>query len=318
MPGAFAHLTLVNHLQSDEFMKNSEFVDDVVKAVREYGCFVDLGAVSPDYPYLALLSTGKQAEWAESMHLDKRNGEFIRALLDEAAALDGSDKLKVLAWCLGYISHAVMDMTVHPVIELKVGEYKDNQDDHRQCEMYQDVHIFQRLRGEDFDASEYLSLGVGNCSDGSDKSRIDPLIGEVWSKCLVRSFPELEEENGPPDINAWHNQFGTMVGSIATEGNAWGMIPFARHFGKKKGVVYCSEEELEKEGMEFIEGLETPEGTMDYDDLFDFAVRNVADAWHIAAKHALDGEASESDLFGPWHLDTGRDQSTDEHVYWNN
>ena len=35
MPGAFAHLTLVNHLQSDEFMKNSDFVDDLVQAVIE-------------------------------------------------------------------------------------------------------------------------------------------------------------------------------------------------------------------------------------------------------------------------------------------
>ena len=184
--------------------------------------------------------------------------------------------------------------------------------------MYQDVHIFKRLRGENFDASEYLNVGVGNCSDGSDKTRIDPLIKKVWSQSLFSKFPELDEQNGPPDIDAWHNQFGTMIGSIATEGNAWGMVPFARHFGKKKGVVYCTEEELANEGMEFIEGLKILESTIDYDDLFDFAVQNVADAWKIAALHVLDGDTSKSTFFGPWHLDTGRDLSTDEHVYWNN
>jgi len=169
MLGAFAHLTLVNHPQSDEFMKNSDFIDNLVQAVIEYGRFVDLGAVSPDHPYLALLSTGKQAEWAKSKHVDERNGDFIRAILNETAAFEGTDKQRALAWSLGYISHAVMDMTVHPVIELKVGEYKDNQD----------VHIIKRLRGEDFDTSEYLNAGVGNCSDGSDKTRIDPLIKKV-------------------------------------------------------------------------------------------------------------------------------------------
>jgi len=109
-----------------------------------------------------------------------------------------------------------------------------------------------------------------------------------------------------------------MIRSIANEGNAWGMVPFARHFGKKKGVVYCTEEELANEGMEFIEGLKTPESTIDYDDLFDFAVQNVADAWKIAALHVLDGDTSKSTFFGPWHLDTGCDLSTDDDVYWNN
>ena len=90
-----------------------------------------------------------------------------------------------------------MDMTVHPVIELKVGEYKDNQD----------VHIFKSLRGKDFDASEYLNASVGNCSDGSDETRINPLIKKVWSQSLISTFPELDEQNDPPDIDAWHNDW---------------------------------------------------------------------------------------------------------------
>lgn len=318
MPAPYAHLTLVNHLKSDAYVDSSAFSDALKDAIREYGHFIDLGAVSPDYPYLALLTPGKQGEWAEMMHLDKRNGDFFRLILDETAQMDDADRDKALAWSLGFVSHAVMDMTVHPVIELKVGPYDDNADDHRKCEMYQDVHIFRRLRTKkDFDASEYFQHGVGRCSHPDDDKRIDPLIADVWSRCLTKAFPELEEQNGPPKIDAWHNQFSTMVAGIATEGNAWGMVPFARHLGKEKGLVYCTEEELESDGSGFISDLNTPENSMDYDSLFDFAVNNVADAWQRVAQHVFDGDAQASDLFGPWNLDTGRDLKSGDYVYWN-
>lgn len=319
MPGAYAHLTLVNHLKSDEYVNGAGFSDELCAAIRKFGHFIDLGAVSPDYPYLALLSTGKQSEWAEKMHLDERNGDFFQNILDDVAELDGEDRELGLAWCLGFVSHAVMDMTVHPVIELKVGRYEDNAAAHRKCEMYQDVHIFRRLRTEkDFDPAEYFAHGVGRCSHQKDDKRIFPLISDLWSQALIKAFPELEEENGPPKIDAWHSQFGTLVGTIATEGNAWGMVPFARHFGTDKGLVYCTEEELERDGTEYIEKLSTPGDTMDYDQLFDFAASNVADAWKIIEQHVFDGDRSASELFGPWHLDTGRDLSSGDYVYWNN
>ena len=318
MPAAYAHLTLVNHLKSDEYVKGETFTDALTTAIRNYGHFIDLGAVSPDYPYLALLTTGKQSEWAERMHLDERNGDFFRFMLDDVAAMEGEERDLSLAWCLGFVSHAVMDMTIHPVIELKVGPYEDNAEDHRKCEMYQDVHIFRRLRTKkDFDASEYFDQGVGQCSHDEDEKRIHPLIDDLWSRALTRAFPEIEQENGAPNIDAWHSQFGTLVGSIATEGNAWGMIPFARHVGKEKGLVYCTEEELERDGQEFIKGLKTPEDTMDYDQLFDKAVGNVADAWKRISCHVFDGDQDATELFGPWHLDTGKDLKTGGFVYWN-
>lgn len=68
MPAAYAHLTLVNVLKE---RRNLEKIPGMprpaVIAVGKYAKFCELGAVSPDYPYLAL-GDADAAKWADAMH----------------------------------------------------------------------------------------------------------------------------------------------------------------------------------------------------------------------------------------------------------
>ncbi len=57
----------------------------------------------------------------------------------------------------------VAGVTIHPIIELKVGEYAKHQREHRQCEMHQDSYIFQQLNLGKAGISEHFESGIKKC-----------------------------------------------------------------------------------------------------------------------------------------------------------
>ena len=58
MPGAYAHIAIVNDAQKAAHTVGLR--DETLMALGLYLKYVELGAVSPDYPYLAL--GGEQAK----------------------------------------------------------------------------------------------------------------------------------------------------------------------------------------------------------------------------------------------------------------
>lgn len=141
-----------------------------------------LGAVSPDLPYLGLGTV-----WADKMHLDKTGG-----VVREAARLirevdDVNTKAKLLAWLLGYVSHVAGDITIHPIVNLKVGPYAENKTAHRECEMSQDSYIFKRLNIGNLGVGEFIGVNIGKCvaSDG----KIDANIELLWKTALKKNIP---------------------------------------------------------------------------------------------------------------------------------
>lgn len=312
MPGAFAHLTLGNQLTSGQHLGNADLPTPAKQAAFDHARFVDLGTVSPDYPYLAI-TKGDQKLWADNMHYNQV-GDFIRRLLSGVRATQGSARETALAWLMGYIAHVVTDMTIHPVVELKVGPYEGNEDAHRICEMHQDVYIFQRMNMGRLGLVEFFDNGIKRCSHPADDDRIDPLIGEIWSAALSETFLATRQEIGAPDIDAWHEWFILGVDKIATEGSAFRLIPLARHLGEEAGLLYPPIEDIDSHA--YINALQTPEGVMHYDTIFNRAMANVLDAWRIVALYVVDGNEDETALFTDWNLDTGRDGSG-QYVYWN-
>ena len=66
------------------------------------------------------------------------------------------------------------DMTIHPVVELRVGPYKGNEGEHRRCEMHQDAFIFPRVMNVgDTGLSEHLATGIGACHAADDEDELD-------------------------------------------------------------------------------------------------------------------------------------------------
>lgn len=261
-------------------------------ALGRWGKYAELGAVSPDLSYLDFLrKEGKP--WADYMHYRKTDG-VIRHVAAAIPAMSGDERQKATAWLFGYTSHVIGDVTIHPVVERKVGKYEGNEVAHRNCEMHQDVFIFQRFQIGALDVAEYLTSGVGTCT-GAD-GKLDDVIVKVWTDALKDVHPELYAQN-PPQPKNWHSAFVSVV-DAAEESR---LFALARHCAPKLGLVYPPLDEVDKG---FIENLQTPHGPMHYTEVFDRAIMNVRTAWGWLAA-GIDGDTAQLSNFRPWNLDRG-------------
>lgn len=308
MPGAFAHITLVNELKEPLRLEGIPgFGPDAITSVLDFFKFCELGAVSPDYPYLAV-GDSNAAKWADMMHYIK-TGDIIKAGIRQVSKLEGNNRRKAFAWLLGYSAHVATDVTIHPVVELKVGPYSENKQAHRVCEMNQDAYIFQRLNLGQIGLSEHLDSGIWSCCEGNS-DRLDPVIASLWSRMLQETYPEEFAVN-PPDIDKWHQRFKVMVDEIGEEGNQ--LMPIARHLAVDCGLTYPNYSEVD---TQFIKSLNVPNGRMDYDEIFDKAIDSVGAVWALVAKGVFDVDNTYLVQIGHWNLDTGKD-ANGRYVFWS-
>lgn len=308
MPGAFAHLTLANLAAGDNKLDQAELNVSSKIAISENIPYIELGAVSPDYPYLAISILEDNAKWADYMHLDNKTDVIIDTGIKYLQSLDGTEKDKAFAWLCGLVSHIVADVVIHPVVELKVGPYHGNEKAHRICEMHQDAHIYQRMELGGIGLAEHLSTGIGKCSFDSDKDKIDPLIKDIWMK-MLRAIRPNEFNEDAPNIDAWHEAFNKNVG-LFEEGHK--LHPLARHVAVNAGMTYPDEDNID---IQYIENLTVPNGTMNYDDIADIAIDKIAQSWKRIGDAVYTNDNSLLAHFGGWNLDSGRD-TNNQLVYW--
>ena len=193
MPGAYAHITLVNLAREPARLEAGPGLPKpAALALGRWFKYCELGAVSPDYPYLALGAAGAAA-WADRMHY-QRTGDMIKAGIECVRALTGAPRDKALAWLFGYAAHVITDTTIHPVVELKVGPYAQNKKAHRECEMNQDAYIFQRLNIGGVGVADYLESSIEQCgpADGS----LDPIITRNLAVDALKMLPRDVRRNG--------------------------------------------------------------------------------------------------------------------------
>jgi hypothetical protein len=125
VPGAYSHLTLVNLAKEPLALERAAVPAEVISALLDYSKYCELGAVSPDYPYLAMTHPG-QKQWADYMHYT-RVRSVISAGIAAVRHLQGEVQRKCVAWLMGYAAHVTTDMTIHPVVEAKVGTYQGHE-----------------------------------------------------------------------------------------------------------------------------------------------------------------------------------------------
>lgn len=308
MPGAYAHITLVNFAREPDRLEAAALGDSAIAAILGYFKYCELGAVSPDYPYLSLDSD--QHAWADHMHYE-HVGETLCAGARAVLSLSGDQRDKAFAWLLGYAAHIVTDMTIHPVVELKVGPYAENKTAHRVCEMHQDAYIFRRLDLGDIGLAEHLAQGIGECCGPDSRGLLDPAISALWAEMLKTAHPQAFAGLAP-DFGSWHRGFDLMVNRIAEEGNH--LLPLARHVAVKFGLTYPAPDDVDGQ---YLEGLRTPTGLASYDEIFAAALDNVLAAWKELADMVY-GERPDFVVrlaSQEWNLDTGRNGGG-SYVYW--
>lgn len=316
MPGAYAHMTLVNLLRETPRLEAIPgFPNEAISAVLEYFRFTELGAVSPDYPYLAI-GDSNAAKWADDMHYTN-TGEMIQVGVDILKGMGGESKRKGLAWLLGYAAHVATDVTIHPIVELKVGKYADHKMAHRECEMHQDAYIFQRLNIGQVGLSEHLDSGISRCGELGDKRNLDATIVALWDEMLMRAHPERYATT-QPDIGKWHRGFMLIVDKIAEEGNH--LLPLARHVAVDAGLTYPAASAIDME--EYILRLQisqplAPAKFLSYDKIFDRTVDNVCGIWGLVAAGVFSADTRYLAQIGEWDLDTGRSKNDGKLIFWS-
>jgi len=294
MPGAFAHITAVNFALSNANLKKLDMPKKAKLILSRNQKFVELGCVSPDYPYL-MLASPTQTAWADKMHYENV-GVLIKKAILLVKALPGEEQEKAFSWLCGFVAHVITDITIHPVIELRVGPYKENAKEHRICEMNQDAHIWPKLNLGKIGYADRVRGNIGACNDAHNPSDLDKTITTLWGHCLTEIFPDTAKAT-PPDINGWHKGFQFIVDNV-DEG--YRLFPFARHVAAKQGLVYPSKDAIDPS---YIKGLKTPVGIADYDAIFERAVENVREYTCCLANAVFDG--GRVDMFLNWNLDTG-------------
>lgn len=305
MSGAYTHISAANVARARA--RSIDLRGSTNLALGHYMRYVELGALSPDYPYLSL--TQHQSRWADEMHYTN-TASFIRNAVVEVQRHTGVRQQKLTAWLFGVASHIATDMTIHPVVEMKVGPYADNKKGHRNCEMHQDAYIFPRVMdvGETT-YSKHMKSGIGGCVDRNDRDKLDPDIAQSWIDVLHTTHSGLAAIH-PAQPNKWHEGFGSV---LATMAGASRLVPFARHVVSGAGLLYPLSSEID---AQYVQALRTPAGLMDFEELFEKACRNVVEMWRgldLALAGADDGALERLE---DWNLDTGRSLATGKLVFW--
>ncbi|MDH5637705.1 MAG: zinc dependent phospholipase C family protein [Nitrospinota bacterium] len=183
MPSNIAHMLiarmarkkLIADAQDSNDQTLLEFVRDKLDTEGKK-VFMELGSVGPDLPYYENLAKGLKDilfsrsdkplgvdQWSYQLHSRDPNVFPLKMIeiawketdmdmtdwedTDEAQA---NDYLK-LAFICGYLTHMAADQIIHPVVNKIAGPYYKTtpaREEHRACEIYQDVVLYQTKQQE--------------------------------------------------------------------------------------------------------------------------------------------------------------------------
>lgn len=313
MPGPYAHITLLQELMrpgtlESIFAASSRYSTALSKNFH----YCALGAVSPDYPNLAR-NEPNSYRWADAMH-QVRPCQMITSGIRRVREVQGMLRNKQLAWLLGYCAHVAMDVTIHPIVQAKVGVYAENQRHHRICEMNQDSYIYRRMNLGEIGISDIFARTVSQCSDRADSTQLDHDIVSLWEGMLSDVHPELFA-NHQPDCASWHWEFITSVAGCDID--AVKLFPLAAVIAWKMDLNYPAYDMVSRQ---YIDELEIPSSEnpqrLHYDEIFDHAVDNVAALWRVVEQAVCDEHKTNLPVFGDWNLDDGRDE-LGRLVFWD-
>jgi Zinc dependent phospholipase C len=325
MAGGYTHLTLVRSALREGRRKIPALQD----VLDRWGRFTYLGGVSPDYPYLGL-----DAEWADLMHKGKTDQMIKCALpLLHRARIDhpeAQEWRQQCAWLLGFVSHVIADVTIHPVVNIRVGKYELNKDNHRRCEMNQDVWIYKEITGLDLHVSDNMKGEIRSCGTAID---LNDDVEELWKICLEKTYSPGKIQDD--QIDKWHAFFIKLI-DLAEVGRK---IPvFGRHM-VSGALAYPADSELDQS---FFTKVEVPvsssvKNTADPDSpdfeqpldrgrpssfaaIFKKARSHILEAWTVLSEDLFGNDedvgAGHLTTFGDWSLDTGVDNNNKTLRLW--
>nr|WP_319583256.1 zinc dependent phospholipase C family protein [uncultured Pseudodesulfovibrio sp.] len=302
---------MVNQIKTPDALDSIQgFTGPMKFAVTLWLKFLELGAVGPDYPYLSVLHHDAQ-HWADAMH-HNRVGDRLKAGIEFVRGLTGPARDKSFVWLLGFASHIATDVTIHPVVTEKVGEYEENKADHRTCEMHQDVHIFQQMQFGPISQAELIRTRIGACNAPGGDGTLDPDVLSTWENMMTSVSDPAERKEHPLDVNGWHRNFK----SILDKAEETSRLPaLARHVLDGLGIVYPRVDEVKQT---YIKALKVPGGgVMHYDEIFQKALHNVRALWSVVGRGCFGIDDEYERAIYNWDLDSGKRTEDGQLQYWS-
>ncbi|MFA5597605.1 MAG: zinc dependent phospholipase C family protein [Pusillimonas sp.] len=308
MSGTFNHL-LVAQEALNAFMDTD--VDPELRiCVAKNQKYIFLGANAPDFPYVA-----KHDKWGDRMHyeLSSKIVNKARSLLMKLRNKDEAAFAKCFCWFLGYLSHMVVDATIHPVVKIIAGPYSEseqNKKKHRLCETHMDCYIYHEKANElPLNEAEYINdkIKTGCCPE--KPAKIDCDIRKFWMEILMQVF----NDSADLDPDQWFFFYSTLTDAITEESNNKISKCLAKVFDQSE-LMQINQNNID---YFYINHLKTPNGSkIDFLNLFDFAAKNTVEIWKIFAS-ALNRNTALPDILNKdWNLDSG--VASGENIFWRN
>lgn len=186
MASGLTHILLTKKLQD-------KFEDGKLKNILAFAAdSFQVGAVGPDLPYASIADDdfflSNESPLADDFHYKLTNQiplQSLRKLKSLNGQIGEELHYHMFSFFLGYISHVFADGIIHPFVRDKVGEYIDNQAEHRSLEMQLDVLFFEELTKNSGLASE---LNYTNIHD-----EISNFLELEYNNEIVKTFGDMIE-----------------------------------------------------------------------------------------------------------------------------
>jgi hypothetical protein len=217
MPGSLAHMLIFEDVLS-KFDKDKDCDDDFVTTLKENIKYGRLGSLGPDLPtYESVLKTAITfllSKYREPAPLEKWSGQlhnkspnvFPLKMIEIAwreTDLDAEDwdeiAKKQWAFIVGFLTHMAADQSIHPYINKIAGQYyrlKENRLKHIECEVYQDVVLFNN-RYQRSILDEKFEHWVNICGESG---KTEPYFRIFLQKSFIEAHAIYPSEH---DIDSW-------------------------------------------------------------------------------------------------------------------
>lgn len=213
MPASIAHM-LISRKVREELAKIDSY-NEFSKDLQENQRYMELGAVGPDLPYYESIlkdtydiltdrSDKPMAvdQWSYQLHSKSPN--IFPLKLIEIAWREANpdfeeweeDDRQKFAFTCGFLTHMAADQIIHPLVNEVAGPYYksgDHRKIHRECEVYQDVVIYQKLnQGKSLLDEEFFYLWCDPNEGSGDHT--EPWFRYFLQKAFVEAHSIMPEE----------------------------------------------------------------------------------------------------------------------------
>lgn len=245
MPASIAHMLISR--ESRRRISGMPEYKEFASALEAHKRYMELGSLGPDLPYYeSMVKAGVNLlldrsdkpmgvdQWSYQLH--SKDPNIFPLKMIEIAWRESNpefaeweeDDCQKFAFVCGFLTHIAADQMIHPIVNKVAGPYYkggDHREVHRECEVYQDVVIYQKIVGKDLmdeQPNKWCDLNLGFGSNAP-----------VWFRYfLQKAF--VEAHSVPPSEKNIEDWVDGILFTLRGLNNVGPYVKAARDYTKDK------------------------------------------------------------------------------------